>query len=97
MVRLGLALVLFLMIALIAIGLIFKPTVEHWVMGGNEYYEAPPALTQRGMAIRAEVWRQYPDYAFGHGAIALVAFGGAINIALSMAKLKEQNEDEITN
>lgn len=87
---LGLIMVLFLIIALLSIGLIFSPVVVHI---GNEA-SAPSAITLDGMMLRAEAWKEYPEYNIGLGFIAGFAFLGAIFVCRTMYLLQEAPQNQ---
>lgn len=97
----GTILIMLLVIALIGVALIFQPVTIHqevWDIYSQQYVEtvsAPAATTQRGMALRAEAWKEYPQYNIGLGVMSALAFTGAIYASLLMYRLKEQENDAL--
>ncbi len=84
--KLGLLLVINMVIALIAIGLIFNPVKLH--LGDITY--APSATTQEGLILRVKVWKEYPQYNVGLGIISVIAFTGSLLVAWEMYALKKE-------
>ena len=85
----GIALVLFLIMALGAIGLAFQPVELHRVSAFPELYPdefySEKALKIDGLGLRGEAWAEYPQYNIGLGVIAVISFSGALFSAKNMA------------
>ncbi len=89
---LGLVMILFLAIALIAIGLIFSPVTVRSINSTYDIFLTPPATTTSGLALRAEAWRKYPEYNRGLGLIAVLSFASAVYVGFVMVALKSEND-----
>ncbi len=85
----GIAMILFMGIALVAIGFAFSPATVHIKAGDSEGIFADSALTVQGMQLRADAWEEYPQYNIGFGVIGVLAFLGAVWASRLMYLLKE--------
>ncbi len=83
--KLGLLLVINMVIALIAIGLIFNPVKVHV----GDVISAPSATTYEGLILRAKAWKEYPQYNVGLGIISVIAFAGSLLVVREMYALKK--------
>ncbi len=82
----GTVLALFLLIAIVAIGLIMQP-VKIQIM--DLEIMAPSAITAQGLALRAEAWKVYPEYNLGLGCIAVISFISTLFVAKTMYSIKK--------
>lgn len=92
-VRLGISVVIFLAISLVCISYILTPTEVHVLLPGMERQEivlAPSALTEDGLSLRAETWKEYPHYNIGLGIAAALGFGGALWSMAGMYAVREK-------
>lgn len=80
----GVAMVLFLAVAVLCVGFIFSPVKE----GNKDSYVALPASSLTGLKLQGESWRRYPNYVIGLGAAAVLSFGGAAFSAYNLTKEK---------
>lgn len=83
----GLVMVLFLVIALIAIGFILAPVKHSTGLGISG---AAPAISKEGLAARVEGWKEYPAYNIGFGFIAVWSFISAGYTYFTMQSLKRR-------
>lgn len=94
----GLTLILFIISALVCVSLIFQPVVmhaEYTDMNGKQHiYSAPRATSIEGMILRAEAWKEYPEYNIGLGFVAVLSFLGALHASRSMYQLKGAESEE---
>jgi hypothetical protein len=81
----GVAMVLFLAVAVLCVGFIFSPVKD----GNKDNYVALPASSLVGLKLQGESWRRYPNYVIGLGAAAAISFGGAIFCIYNITKAKE--------
>ena len=78
---LGVVMVLFLVVAVLAIALAMQPVTLHI----GDQAVAPSALTDSGLLLRADAWKEYPQYNFGLGIIAIISFAGASIVNIMIA------------
>lgn len=93
MMQWGGVLVILLVIAFIAIALLFMPITERFVIGETEYAFAPSAASVEGMKLRGEAWRELPDHTAGLAFIAIISFAGVIHVGNTMYALKEAENE----
>lgn len=91
----GIITVLFLAIAVLAIGLIFSPVVLHTQAEGGIVKAADNAFTIQGLGARGEAWKEYPTYNIGLGIIGVLAFIGATCACRMMYALKDVHNEAL--
>jgi len=87
--------IIYLIIALLAIGLIFSPAVTRYYLGEKEVYLNQSHTMSIGLLARVDAWKTYPNYNIGLGIISMLAFGGAIYTGNGMFKEKERENDAL--
>ena len=93
-----LVVILFFLIALSAIAMIFAPIKLHIVRGPTQDTDivwAPSAISQEGLKMRVEAWKEYPEYNFGFGSIAVIAFTGALCMIKFLYSLRDEEGDAL--
>ena len=107
--QLGITLIVFAVIALVGVKFLISPrmvTVDIEVpripLIGNDINTSndpviPESTTVDGLRLRGQIWKAYPDYAFGLGMIIVAAFYGVVNTAMLMYHLPKEQADEEVN
>jgi len=94
-IQLGTTMVIYLIIALLAIGLIFSPAVTRYYLGEKEVYLNQSHTMSIGLLARVDAWKTYPNYNIGLAVISVLAFGGAIYAGNCMFKAQDRKNDAL--
>ena len=97
----GLMMVIFLVIALVSVGMILAPSIDHIKgydpLGGGqvEFKYAAPATSVYGLVGRVETWKTYPEYNIGFGVVAGLAFSGSVLMCWTMYNVKNRLDNAL--
>ncbi len=86
-------LTLFLLIAVIGVGLIMQPVRVHFP-DEPDAVQAPDATTVLGLVLRAKAWEEYPLYNGGIGVMVALAFAAAAGTSYIIGIVGRDMENE---